>query len=90
MQRTPIDSRFHKIDLSSPENPSWQIVDVADGPIPPPRVGHGQAGVGLKIFIFGGRQGIEIDEKLLNDFYVFDTQTRTWSRVNTSNKFNIH
>ena len=40
--------------------------------------------MGTDVFIFGGRQGTAIDEKLLNDVYKFDTLTCTWTRVPVS------
>ena len=49
-----------------------------------PRFGHGQCAVGSDVYIFGGRQGTAIDEKLLNDVHKFDTRTCTWSRVPVS------
>ena len=45
------------------------------------RFGHSQAAVGKSIFVFGGRMGTSIDEKLLDDLWTFDTEARTWSEV---------
>ena len=45
------------------------------------RFGHSQAAVGKSIFVFGGRMGTSIDEKLLNDLWTFDTDSKTWSEV---------
>ena len=86
-ERTPINSKIHRIDLSSIDKLVWRDVDVANvgvGPVPPDRVAHSQASVGPKIFVFGGRQGVAIDEKPLNDFYSFDTETNTWTEVEHS------
>ena len=56
----------------------------ARGEIPSARFGHGQCSVGHCLYVFGGRMGTAVDEKLLNDLYKFDTQTSTWSRVSCS------
>ena len=37
--------------------------------------------MGKSIFVFGGRMGTSIDEKLLNDLWMFDTDSKTWSEV---------
>eukprot|EP00960_Hanusia_phi_P057651 763623-Hanusia_phi.AAC.1 len=77
--RTPIDSNVFKLDLSSPSF-QWKMI-AAEGDSPPPRVAHAQAAIGSKIYIFGGRQGIGMDEAPLADMYEFDVVTNRWSRV---------
>ena len=52
---------------------------------PPPRVAHAQAAIGGKIYIFGGRMGVKMDEKPLNDMWILDASgepgTEEWSEV---------
>ena len=45
------------------------------------RFGHCQGAVGKSIFVFGGRMGTSIDEKLLDDLWMFDTDAKTWTEV---------
>ncbi|KAJ3323017.1 Cleavage and polyadenylation specificity factor subunit 1 [Boothiomyces sp. JEL0866] len=52
---------------------------------PPPRIGHAQASVGNSIYIFGGRQGIQMNEKPLNDMFKFDTTVGEWSEIQAQN-----
>jgi len=80
--RTPLASDVYSFDLTD-VTPKWTKVS-ASGEAPSARFGHGQCSVGESIYVFGGRMGTAIDEKLLNDLYKFDTCTNTWSRVSTS------
>ena len=52
---------------------------------PPPRVAHSQASVGSAVYIFGGRCGVAMDEKPLNDLWVLHCQgpprQEAWSKV---------
>ena len=50
------------------------------------RFGHSQAAVGKSIYVFGGRMGTSIDEKLLDDLWAFDTDSKTWSEVDAKDK----
>ena len=61
----------------------WRLVE-AKGDIPSARFGHSMCAVGSSLFMFGGREGTAIDEKLLNDLYKFDCETSTWSLVTCS------
>ena len=61
----------------------WRLVE-AKGEIPSARFGHSLCSVGSSLFMFGGREGTAIDEKLLNDLYKFDCETSTWSVVTCS------
>ena len=61
----------------------WKLVE-AKGEIPSARFGHSLCSVGSSLFMFGGREGTAIDEKLLNDLYKFDCETSTWSVVTCS------
>ena len=61
----------------------WTQVPVSGG-APSPRFGHGFCSYDKYLCVFGGRQGTAIDEKLLNDFYMFDTGAGSWTCVSTS------
>ena len=50
------------------------------------RFGHSQSAVGKSIYVFGGRMGTSIDEKLLDDLWAFDTDSKTWSEVEAKDK----
>lgn len=80
--RTPIDSTMFSIDLpiSDSSSPVWQSIDVA-GDKPVERIAHAQAVIGNCIYVFGGRQGVTMEEKPLNDLWRFDTLSSTWSFV---------
>ena len=61
---------------------SWRALS-CDGPAP--RVAHAQAAVRSSVYIFGGRCGIAMDEKPLNDLWVLDCDCEpgreSWSKV---------
>ena len=80
--RIPIDSSIYSCGIS--ENQSnfgvWQKIEVSND-APAPRIAHSQAVIGNKIYIFGGRQGITMEEMPLNDLHYFDVETKTWNEV---------
>lgn len=76
--RTPIDSTVYEYSLATD---AWEEVQITGGEPPEQRIAHSQAVVGQKIYIFGGRQGIHMSEKPLNDMHCFDTSTSKWERV---------
>ena len=86
--RTPIESNqaCWAVDLpdATSDGSSWRWIDSA----PPDRIAHAQAVHHNKVYIFGGRQGIAMSEKALNDLWVLDCSgapgTETWSVVETS------
>jgi N-acetylneuraminic acid mutarotase len=43
------------------------------------RIGHSSCSIGSKIYIFGGRTGVEMSETSLNDFYEFDIEKSKWT-----------
>ena len=53
--------------------------------VPPPRLAHAQAVYQDSVYIFGGRAGVAMDEKALNDLWKLDCSgppgSETWSRV---------
>merc|ERR1719300_971733 len=77
--RQPLDSTLNSLNLKS-QDKTWQKVKTTGTP-PLPRFGHSQAVLGNRIFIFGGRMGTAVDEKLLDDLFVFDTETAAWFEV---------
>jgi hypothetical protein len=40
---------------------------------------------GERLFVFGGRQGVEMGEGALGDLWSFDLQNATWTHVESSN-----
>lgn len=61
----------------------WQCILPTDTK-PPARVAHAQAVVGdSSVYIFGGRAGITMKEKAMNDLYKLDTTTRQWKLIET-------
>lgn len=75
--RTPVDSTVWSRSLSEAP-PGWEPVE-AKGVAPPPRVAHTQAVVAGSLYIFGGRQGISMEEAPLDDLWKFSLQDRTWT-----------
>ena len=82
--RVPIDSSMYSINISPEEltkaTPAWRKIEATDNN-PIPRIAHAQAVIGDKIYIFGGRQGIQMDESPLNDLHYFDVKKETWTQV---------
>lgn len=54
-----------------------------EGEAPPPRIAHAQTvhHATQTVYIFGGRQGIKMEEKALNDLWVWDGQTESWTEI---------
>ncbi len=52
-----------------------------NGAVPPARFGHWAVVLDKKIYIFGGKT---IDHKAMNDMFVFDTETNTWTQQITA------
>lgn len=81
--RTPLDSKVNVLEIDeNREELSWTEAKPSDGEnIPEPRVAHAQASIGTKVYIFGGRQSITMDEAPLNDLYSYDLATKTWENI---------
>jgi len=77
--RTPIDSDLYVLDLALPVR-CWKKVEAIGEP-PSPRIAHAQAVIGDNIYIFGGREGVEMGEGPLNDLHCYNTVSNTWSGV---------
>jgi hypothetical protein len=76
--RIPIDMVVYELDMDS--NPiSWKAVHTEGDNAPSPRIAHGQAVIGNCVWIFGGRNGVQIGEGPRNDLYCFDTTTMLWT-----------
>jgi len=75
--RKPIDNKILKIDL---ETKKFEYVEGKSGDkhVPCPRVAHSASFINEKLYIFGGRVGIGMDEGALNDLYEFNTATNEW------------
>lgn len=76
--RNVIDDKLHAFDLK-PDS-SWREVETKGTP-PCARFAQAQAAVGNSFYLFGGRQGIAMEELALNDLHRFDVDTLTWSQV---------
>lgn len=48
---------------------------------------YSQATIGNRIYIFGGRQGIDMGESSLNDLFYFDIETKTWTQIPGNDTF---
>lgn len=79
--RTPIDSALHLFSFSSN---SWTVIEPISSTLPCSRVGHAQSIVGDELFVFGGRQGITMEEKPLNDLWKFNLKSREWISIASS------
>jgi N-acetylneuraminic acid mutarotase len=68
-------------------------VEVTNDKAPSCRLAHAQAVVGKNLYVFGGRQGVGINdnknlpnplsEKPLNDLWCFDWEAKTWTEIET-------
>ena len=63
--RNTIDSTLHV--LVSDDGDSWKWQALLPESAPPARVGHAQAVLGSKLYVFGGRAGVEMGESELGD-----------------------
>lgn len=85
--RTPIEASNScwAADFDPAENAwTWRLIDAKS--CPEDRIAHAQATVDDKyVYIFGGRAGIKMDEKAMNDLWRLDCSgapgTETWSQV---------
>ena len=49
------------------------------------RVGHAQAVLGSKLYVFGGRAGVEMGESELGDLWAFDADGGSWEELRAPN-----
>mmetsp|Transcript_2158 Transcript_2158/g.3290 ORF Transcript_2158/g.3290 Transcript_2158/m.3290 type:complete len:347 (-) Transcript_2158:136-1176(-) len=85
--RTPLDDKeslwFAVKQDDDNDNWQWQCI-LPTGTKPPARVAHAQAAVGDRtVYVFGGRAGITMKEKAMNDLYQLDITTRQWKAIET-------
>jgi len=87
--RIPIDSSMYSMEISenSPNFGIWNKIQVSNNVQPAPRIAHSQATIGNRIYIFGGRQGIDMGESSLNDLFYFDIETKTWTQIPGNDTF---
>jgi len=79
--RHPIDNAVHVLDVASHR---WtRIVSLDDNAnsAPVARVGHAAASVGHRVFVFGGRTGVDQVESTLGDMWEFDVRTSRWHKI---------
>jgi hypothetical protein len=84
--RTPIDSNLYVLTLPVCEEQrevavAWRAVKYSDNSSPPPspRIAHCQTAVDSKLYVFGGRASVSMNEEPFNDLHYFDTLTSCWS-----------
>lgn len=75
--RVPIGNDVWCLDLTYRK---WKLLETK-GISVPDRNAHASAVVGSCIYMFGGRQGINMGENSLADLYKLDTDTGAWSEV---------
>eukprot|EP00586_Coscinodiscus_wailesii_P009796 CAMPEP_0172512624 /NCGR_PEP_ID=MMETSP1066-20121228/246005_1 /TAXON_ID=671091 /ORGANISM="Coscinodiscus wailesii, Strain CCMP2513" /LENGTH=355 /DNA_ID=CAMNT_0013292529 /DNA_START=160 /DNA_END=1227 /DNA_ORIENTATION=- len=78
--RTPLPSDQFLWSYSPVSN-SWRSINPENAPTS--RVGHAGAYCPQdnKIYIFGGRTGVDMGETALADFWSFDCETQTWEEI---------
>mmetsp|Transcript_14728 Transcript_14728/g.21839 ORF Transcript_14728/g.21839 Transcript_14728/m.21839 type:complete len:435 (+) Transcript_14728:48-1352(+) len=94
--RTPIHNPSQVLWLAKrmtgTESWQWIVPTTTNAAITPPsRVAHAQAAVGNTIYIFGGRNGIEMGENAMNDMWMLTLHedettaaTAKWTQINAS------
>lgn len=80
--RVAIDSTLHALTLDAGNalKGNWEVVE-AKGTAPPTRVAHAQVVLNDTLYIYGGRQGIAMEEKALGDLWKFNWSDKTWVEV---------
>jgi len=74
--RNPIDEG-NNVYLLDIDNNKWDCIETNDSP--PIRLAHGQCVIDNKIYIFGGRQGVQMGEGALSDLYYYDVTKNQWN-----------
>ncbi|CAF0874679.1 unnamed protein product [Adineta steineri] len=75
--RIPIDNDVWQFNT---DDNHWKRLLVNRGERPAPRLGHAAAAVAHKLFIFGGRTSVGMNDSTLDDLYSFDTDTNEWTQ----------
>lgn len=83
--RTPVDSVIWTLSLSSDES-TWTPLSTKTEAAPSPRVAHAQAisNNNNNMFVFGGRQGITMEESPLQDLWSFSFDSSTWTLIESN------
>ena len=71
-------SSLHCLDMGGGK-PSWSMLHHAK--CPPARVGHAQTAVDGKLFVFGGRTGVDMGETALDDLWSFCPVKSAWRQL---------
>lgn len=77
--RVPLPADLYCYDMST-DSSNWSVL-ATSGCCPGPRVAATMAAVGAKLYLYGGRTGVDMGEGAKSDLYVFDTVTAEWSPV---------
>ena len=74
-----IDMVFNDMHVFDADSNTWHAKLEVSGEKPSPRMGHSCTVVGSKLYIlFGGKN--DSGEECTSDVYIFDTETRAWSK----------
>ena len=86
--RMPIDDNIVAYDLTTH---AWSIADVVNSDKKPcARIGHASCVLGSKLYVFGGRTGVDMGESSLNDLHAYDVNTKTWSQLSANLSSQTH
>lgn len=77
--RNPVDSTVWARELK--EGSVWAPVVAKSDECPEARVAHTQAIINGEMYIFGGRQGISMEEAPLNDLWKFSLENHVWVQL---------
>merc|ERR1719272_46795 len=83
--RTPIDNTVHTLEMTSTPLEWTTLSQEGAANAPCARIAHTQVELDGKIWTFGGRYGIVMDEGALGDLHCFDPATNTWREVKADN-----
>ena len=79
--RVAIDSNLLSFDLIKQE---WSVLDATENS-PSQRLAHSSCVLGDKLYIFGGRCGVDMEDTSFNDLYEFDSSSNKWTKYNEEN-----
>lgn len=85
--RTPLDDD-HATWAADFDGIAWQWRRISCDVTPPARVAHAQAACGNRVYVFGGRAGITMEEKAMNDLWELDASgekgSERWTLIEPS------
>jgi hypothetical protein len=79
--RVPVDDQgaVWRLDLAQDAaSAKWERVPTS-GAAPPPSIAPTVVAVGTRLYLFGGRTAVDMQQGVLGDVYRLDTTTHTWS-----------